>query len=82
MERQITEMMAKRGAGRQWEYPSVEEEIDAAGLHPIGVYIKRHKTTIVERVACPVYALCMEAERIMGTSRIVRWWCQDAVNEP
>ena len=43
----------------------------------------RRQDTIEKRVAChPIYGLCMEAERIPGTSRLVRWWDQDAVNEP
>ena len=47
------------------------------------MYIRRRKETIEERVAClPIYELCMEAERIPGTSRLVKWWYQDAVNEP
>ena len=76
-------MKAKRGAGGEREYPSVEEAMEAAGIHPVGVYIKRRRTTVSERVACrPVYALCAEAERMPGTSRVVRWWDQDAVNEP
>ena len=81
--RRITGMTVKCGAGGEWEYPSLEEAMEAAGFHPIGVYIKRRNTTIADRVAyCPVYALCMEAERIPGTSRLVRWWDQDSVNEP
>ena len=68
----ITGMTAKRGAGGKWEYSSVEEAMEAAGLHPIGVYIKRRQTTISERLACrPVYALCAEAERMPGTIRVV-----------
>ena len=79
----ITGMTAKRGAGGGWEYPSVEEAMEDTGIHPVGVYIKRRQTNISERVACrPVYALCTEAERMPGTSRMVRWWDQDAVNKP
>ena len=53
----------KRGAGGEWEYPSVEEAMEAAGIHPIGVYIKRWNMNIAERVACrTVYALFTEAE--------------------
>ena len=49
------------GAGREWEYPAVEEAMESVGLHPIGVYIKRRHTTIAERVACrPVYELFTE----------------------
>ena len=56
--RRITGMAAKRGAGGEWEYPSVEEAMKATGLHPIWVYIKRQQAAIAERVACrPVYAL-------------------------
>ena len=79
----ITGMTVKRGAGGEWEYPSVEEAMEAAGIHPIGVYIKSRQTTIVDRVAFrPVYALCTETERIPGTSWLVQWWDQDSINEP
>ena len=68
----ITGMTEKRGAGGEWEYPSVYEDMEDAGIHPIRVYTKRRQTAISERVACRlVYALCMEAERIPGTSRLV-----------
>ena len=52
-------------------------------LYPIMVYIRRRQVTIVERVAYrPIYELCTEAERVLGTIRLVRWWYQDTVNEP
>ena len=64
-------------------YPEVEEATESTGLHPIGVYIKRRQTTIEERMACRTfYELCTEAERMPGTSRMVRWWDQDTVNKP
>ena len=76
-------MTEKRRAGGEWEYPSIVETMEAEGIHPIGVYIWRQQATIVERVACcPIYELCTEVERITGTSRLVRWWDQDTVNEP
>ena len=50
-EQWITGMMEKRGAGGEWEYPSLEEAMDPAGIHPIVLYIKRRQTTIAERVA-------------------------------
>ena len=57
--------------------------MEAVGLHPIGVYIKRWDTTIADRVDCrPIYALCTEAERMLVMSRLVRWWYQDRLNEP
>ena len=39
--RRITGMSQKRWTGGDWEYPTVKEAMDSAGLHPIGVYIKR-----------------------------------------
>ena len=79
----ITWMTAKSGSGGEWEYPSVVEEKEATGIHPIWVYIRRQQATIVEKVDClPNYELCTEADRIPGASRMVRWWDQNAVNEP
>ena len=31
----------------EWEYPAVVESMEAAGFHPIGVYISRLQATIV-----------------------------------
>ena len=57
--------------------------MEFTGLHLIRVYISRKQETIAESVACrPIYDLCKEVDRIPGTSRLVRWWDQDAVNEP
>ena len=56
--------------------------MEAAGIHPIGVYINRRKANIEERVAYrPIYELRTEAERMPGTIRSVLWWDQDEVNE-
>ena len=77
----ITVMTAKRGACEEWEYPAVEEVMESTVLQPIRVYIKRRQKNIAERVDCwPVYAFCTEAERMLGTNRMVRWWDQDAIN--
>ena len=39
--------------------------------------------TVEEKVAClPVYILYTEAERMLWTMCMVRWWDQDSVNEP
>ena len=46
MARQIIGMTALHGVGREWEYPSVAEAMDAAVLYPIGEYIQRRKATI------------------------------------
>ena len=73
VEQRITGITAKLGAGGEWEYPLVVEAMEAAGIHPIGAYIRRRHATISERVACRhIYELCTEAERIPGTSRMVR----------
>ena len=46
--------------------------MEAVGLCPIRVYIKRRQITIAEMVACcPVYALCTDADYMPGTSRLV-----------
>ena len=42
----IMGLTEKRGAGGEWENPSVVEAMETAGLHPIGVYIRRRHTTI------------------------------------
>ena len=42
----IMGMTAKHGAGGGWEYPSLVEEMEATGIHPIGVYIRRRQATI------------------------------------
>ena len=48
----ITGTTTKHGVGGEWEYPPVVEAMETAGLHPIGVYIRRWQATIVETVAC------------------------------
>ena len=80
--RRIIGMTKICGAGGEWEYPLLKEAMESTGLHPIGVYIKSRQKTIAVRLAFrPVYALCTEAERIPGTSWLVQWWDQYAVNE-
>ena len=58
------------------------KEMDTSGLHHIGMYIRRRQEIIAERVACrPIYDMCTEEEQMPGTSRLVRWLDQDALNE-
>ena len=79
----ITGMRAKHGAGGELEYLSVYEAMDSVVLQPIRLCINRRQKTIAEKVAFrTVYELCAEAERMPGMSHMVRWWDQDAVNEP
>ena len=42
----ITGMTEKHGAGGEWEYPSVVEAMETAGIHPIGVYKRRRQAPI------------------------------------
>ena len=42
----ITVLTKKRGAGRDWEDPSVVEALETTGLHPIGVYLRRQQAEI------------------------------------
>ena len=71
----ITGMKLKRGAGKEWEYPAVEEVIYSAEIHHIGVYIKRLQTTVADRLVCQtIYALCTKVEIMPGTRWMVRWW--------
>ena len=57
--------------------------MDVTGFHTIGEYIRRRQATIAKKVECfPIYELCVEAKRLMGTICMVIWWNQDVVNEP
>ena len=57
--------------------------METAGIHPIRGYIRRQQAIIAEKLAFrPIYDICAEAEWMPGTSRMVRWWDQDVVNEP
>ena len=48
------------------------EEMETAGIHLIGVYIRSRKATISERLDCrPIYELCIETEQILGTIQLV-----------
>ena len=49
--RRIMGMMVNYGAGGDWEYPSVLEAMEAVGIHPIRVYIRRRQATIADREA-------------------------------
>ena len=83
VDQRITGLTEKCGAGGEWEYPSVVEELETAGPHTIWVYIRRRQVNIAERVDFrPIYELCTEAERMTGTSGMVQWWDQYALNEP
>ena len=72
-ERRITGMTATRGVGGEWEYPPVVAAMEGTGNHYIGEYIRGWQVTIVEKVDfLPIYKLCIEADQMRGTSRMVR----------
>ena len=51
-------MMAQRVEDREWEYPLVDDDLEAAGLWPIQVYIHIRQATTTVKVACqPIYEL-------------------------
>ena len=81
--RRNTEMTAKHGAGREWEYLPVVAALEAAGLHSIMEYIRRRQVAIAGKLICrPIYEFCIETKRILGTSQMIIWWDHDVVNEP
>ena len=66
----------------EWEYPPVDDVMDAAGIWPINEYIKRHQATFVALVSCQtIYYLCTGAEWMPVYSQLMRWWDQDMVCE-
>ena len=52
VEQGITEMTEERGEGGEWYFPLVVETMETAGIHPIGVYIRRRQENISKRVVC------------------------------
>ena len=65
--------MARQGGGMG--VPPVEEALEAAGLWPMKEYTRRRKVTIEEWIIIiPIYETCTGAERLQGTSQLIRWW--------
>ena len=61
---------------------SVEEALEAAGLWSIKNYIWRRQATISEYIDNrPIYELFTDPERIMVSSRLLRWWDKDLTRE-
>ena len=65
-------------------YPSIQESLTELSSEEHSVeYIRRQQATIVGKLAFrTIYELCAKAERMPGTIWMMRWWDQDAVNEP
>ena len=60
----------------------MDDALDSTGLWLINEYIQRRQGRIAAQVACrPIYELCTGAERIPGSSQMMRRWDQDVVRE-
>ena len=67
---------------REWEWLLVDNMLETTGPWPIKECIQRRQVTITAQLACkPIYELCTGAERILGSSRFMRWWDQDVGQE-
>ena len=79
---QIVGKMAHGMVDREWKFPPVTDAPEIAGLWTIKYYIKRRQDTITVHIAFhPIYELCIGAKKIPGSSRFMRWWDQDPVQE-
>lgn len=64
----------------RWYYPPIEEALEEAGLFPIKVYIDRRQNTLVDHVATrPLLGLCLDCDKLDGSSRAQLWWEQSNV---
>ena len=58
----ITGMKAWHAEYGDWEYPSVDDALEAAGLWPIKEYTQIWQATISAKLACrPIYEICTGA---------------------
>ena len=63
--RRIAGMAARRGAGGEWEWDSVEVALKATGIWTTRYYLQRMQATIAEYVAdWPIYEICTGVERM------------------
>ena len=61
-----------------WEWPPVEESLEAAGVWPMREYTRRHQATIEDYIAKRlIYDMCIGAEHFQGKSRLMRLWDKD-----
>jgi hypothetical protein len=82
--RRITRMTPVRHGNGQWNYPPIQDALDAAGLYPIREYIRRRVLTIRQFIETrPIYQLCLVASAAARDDRCIRWWTQSLdVNVP
>jgi len=76
--RRMADMMAYRGPGGGWIYPSLEEALKKAGVCTMEHHVSKRQQRVVDCVSTrPVWMHCMAARRQPGTSpRTVHWWDQ------
>jgi len=76
--RRMADMMAHRGPGSGWIYPSLEEALKKAGVHTMEHYVSKRQQRIVDSISTRrIWMHCMAARRQPGTSpRTVCWWDQ------
>ena len=68
--RRISGLTAKFNVrSNSWEYPPIEDALSKAGLYTVEEYITRRQNTLAEAIACrPILDLCLESERLPGSS--------------
>ena len=61
----------------RWEYPSIEEALEVAGMYTMEHYLNVRRNTLVENIATrPILELCRGAERQSGSAKKALWWHQ------
>ena len=71
--RAIVVMTDQYTDGGDWEYPMVNDALEAAGNWTIKEYIQIREATVTAQVACrPIYELCTGKERMPGSSWLMR----------
>lgn len=61
--------------GGQWEYPPMDETLEAAGMSPMTVYLSRRQNKLADYVATrPVFDLCVGGDRLSGSATRRKWW--------
>ena len=79
--RRISGMVARLVDG-EWFYPPLEAAMEAVGLFPMKVYVRKRQATIEQYIATrPILQLCRDTAAAQGTSRSVRWWTQKVGDE-
>ena len=67
--RRIKGKTYQRMVNREWEWPQVEDTLEIEGIWTIKKFINLWQATIAENFAFQnIYELCIEAEKILGSS--------------